>query len=65
MTEYFNRYFESIMENHTTKQPLSRCMSQGGYRAVLDEFEQWLGRNKVLNVERIEKIKSGKTNIVY
>lgn len=65
MGEYFNRWFESIMENHTTRQPLSRCMTQGGYRAVLDEFEQWLDRNKVLDVERIEKIKSGKIKIIY
>ena len=40
-------------------------MTQVGYRAVLDEFEQWLDRNKVLDVERIEKIKSGKIKIIY
>ena len=65
MGEYFYKWFEGIMENHTTRQRLSRLMAQKGYSGVLEEFELWLERNKVLDVKRIADIKSGEIKIKY
>lgn len=55
------RRFEAIREHHIHKMSLSRLNSSGGYLGVLDEFEIWLIKNKLLDFDRVAEFIAGET----